>query len=224
MNILGWFFRFIGIALSAVLLAGAALLIFAMVPQLGNKALIVRSGSMMPAINVGDLVVIRPRDSGYEAGEVIAYKNPANEEITVTHRVARRFPTTTGYEYVTKGDANEQEDAYRVPDSAVLGRQLMVIPYVGRFLALGKTKIGFISLVVVPTLLIIAGDGIVLWRGFRKKRGVKELKRGKPRAGASNPDQGTSRVDGITKRSRKIGQVPNKKARKRVRLDGITRN
>ena len=220
MKIWGVFLRFMGIALSAALLAGAVLLMFATIPQLGNKALIVRSGSMAPAINAGDLVVVRPRDTGYEEGEVIAYQSPANEEVTVTHRVAERSPTTEGFEYITQGDANEERDAYRVQENQVLGRQLMVIPHVGRMLALGKTRIGFISFVIAPATLIIVGDALAIWRGVRKRRHVTRLKRGSVKEEGSGLRR-ESRVELVKKR--KIGAVPNRRMKKRVRVDGMGR-
>lgn len=162
--------KIVGLGLLAVLVVGGILTAGVTVPYFGNTAVIVRSDSMEPALKAGDLVVARPRAEGYEVGEILVYTSPNNEGLIITHRVVDRSPTTSGFEYVTQGDMNEEEDPYRVQEKDVRGRQILVVPYVGKMLAFGKTKPGFIGFVVVPVLLIVIGDGLYVWSEIRKRR------------------------------------------------------
>src|SRR3990167_6605460 len=84
--------------LMVVALVGVAMaLVYISVPAFGNKAMIVRSGSMQPAIGVGDLVVVRAKQilnspaivpiPKYKTGDVVAFM-AGNGKTLVTHRVA----------------------------------------------------------------------------------------------------------------------------------------
>jgi signal peptidase len=93
----------------------------------GYRALVVVSGSMTPFLNVGDVAVINVRTdlSDVRVGDVIAFYLGRN---VVIHRVVQVLNTSSGA-YVTKGDANESPDSYRVSHKALLGRYVFKIPY-----------------------------------------------------------------------------------------------
>ncbi len=145
------------------LLIGAVGLVIFATPLLGNRALIVRSGSMVPAIAVGDVVVVRPQSGPYYAGQVIAFKEQNGK--VVTHRVVA--VSQAGYQ--TKGDANAEADGWAVYDGDIIGRELFVVPWVGKALALAKTKIGFVLLVVLPTLLVILSEVRIVIKELRRR-------------------------------------------------------
>jgi signal peptidase I len=153
---------------SAVLLLAALGLVVVATPFFGNKALIVRSGSMEPAISVGDLVIVRPHDGEYTIGDIVAYRSPANDQILITHRVVDISHTGDAIAYHTKGDANDTPDEYTIPGHYIVGRHLFTVPFVGKLLALAKTKAGFATLVVVPAILVMLGEGFVIFREMRK--------------------------------------------------------
>lgn len=157
--------RWISTLGSCLLIAAAVALLLAVVPVFGNKALIVRSGSMEPTIGVGDLVIVRQAPT-YHAGEVIAFRGVNADKIIVTHRIAE----VRDEGLVTKGDANDSADGSVVTMDRVLGRQVLTVPHVGRALAFGKTKSGFLAFIVVPALLMITGDVMVIARELRGKR------------------------------------------------------
>ncbi len=146
-----------------------------LMPVFGNTALIVRSGSMTPTINVGDLIIARPQKNHYEPGQVIAYDMPGKDKVVVTHRVVDVSFDAKGATYRTKGDANNEADSFNVPEASVLGRNILTIPYVGRVLGFAKTKAGFLSLVLIPAGLVILGEVGVIIREMR--RGRKKEKR-----------------------------------------------
>ena len=79
--------------------------------------IVVRSDSMSPEINRGDLVIARAASAGdVEVGDVISVENRAG--VRVTHRVETVDPFGSSIQFTLKGDANA------VPDCAGLQRDL----------------------------------------------------------------------------------------------------
>lgn len=134
--------------------AGVAVLAF---PVFGNQALIVRSGSMEPNIPVGSVIVVRNSDNTagnlYDVGEVISYKHDANT--IITHRVVGMEKTPRGYEYITKGDANEEADGWVVKEENILGKNYFTIPEFGKLLAFARSQYGFPLLIILPAVFVI---------------------------------------------------------------------
>lgn len=145
-----------------LLLTSLAFVAFA-TPLVGNRALIVRSGSMEPTIRVGDIVIVRA--GTYQVGDAVAYRVPARDSMIVTHRIVGIKDGA----YITKGDANAEVDGWVVNDSNIIGKELFVVPWVGKVLAFAKTKAGFFSLVLLPALAVILSELRVIWREMRKK-------------------------------------------------------
>lgn len=161
---------------SLVLIAAALVLLAAATPVLGNKTLIVRSGSMSPAIGVGDLVVARPFAGSYERGDVIAFRSVGNSTIMVTHRIVDVVDESGGVAYITKGDANDAPDTGAVTADRVVGRVVVTVPYVGKALAFGKTREGFLAFVVMPAMLIMLMEIVNIVREVRvRRRGSSEV-------------------------------------------------
>lgn len=94
------------------------------------RAQIVTSGSMVPAIPVGAMVLTVPLDRLADPGEVILFAHPSGAA-TVLHRVVAVEHGAIDSDYVTKGDANDTTDGWRVPVHAVTGRVIAAIPLVG---------------------------------------------------------------------------------------------
>lgn len=123
----------------------------------GYKLFIVQSGSMEPAIRVGDLIVIKNAENYYK-GEVVTFKSEDGR--VVTHRIY----STTDSEgdkplYVTKGDANRSEDNDTTVKDQVLGKVVLVVPKIGYFSAFARSLPGLILLILLPALIIV-GDEI----------------------------------------------------------------
>ena len=76
--------------------------------------MVVLSGSMEPAIPTGGIVFTDTRQTAPCTGDIITYRLG---ETTVTHRVVR----TEKGSYITRGDANDGEDASPVAPSQVVG-------------------------------------------------------------------------------------------------------
>jgi len=90
---------------------------------------VVTSGSMAPAINIGDVVVTLPTKN-IERNDVIAFLSPSGE--VVIHRVVDVVPLDNGsVGYITKGDANRDVDPFIVTEGNVIGRMVLVVRYIG---------------------------------------------------------------------------------------------
>jgi signal peptidase len=90
---------------------------------------IVASGSMSPALEVGDMsIVISTNPSNIQVGDVIQYWQ--GEEMNL-HRVVQIQETESGVEFITKGDANNVPDTIPVTADQIRGKLIFTIPKVG---------------------------------------------------------------------------------------------
>lgn len=90
----------------------------------------ITSGSMWPVLKVNDLIFMRGiTGSEAQVGQIIIFKNPKGFTI---HRLIRKQGNTL----VTKGDANDVEDAPINPSDVIgrivyIGQSPLRIPYLG---------------------------------------------------------------------------------------------
>jgi signal peptidase len=95
------------------------------------KPSLVPSGSMVPVINPGDIVLTTAINTdAIKLGDIIEYKN-SKENINIVHRVIEIGGDTDTRYFITKGDANNAPDADPVSPQAVLGKEIFIIPKVG---------------------------------------------------------------------------------------------
>lgn len=142
-------------------------------PQFGNQALIVRSGSMAPAIHAGSIVVVSAKQNSpvYKTDDIIAFRSEKNSKTIITHRVVGVEPLKGGdVSYKTKGDANEEADGWIVNQKNVLGRVYFTIPFFGKILAFAKTDLGFPLLIIFPAVFVIIIEALNIVREIRKRR------------------------------------------------------
>ncbi len=109
----------------------------------------VESSSMVPTLNIGDVVVIvgvKPDD--IKVGDIIVFNKVVYSirkgyvkklKTPIVHRVVDIIERNGVKYFKTKGDANPLPDQWYVPEDAVLGKVLCIngepfrIPYVGYF-------------------------------------------------------------------------------------------
>lgn len=113
---------------------------------LGYSTAVVVSGSMEPALSVDDFILNHIQAS-YEQGDIITFQS--GDSLT-THRII----AVTDEGYMTQGDANNAADQDVVLPEKVIGRVVMVIPYIGNILAFFRTPLGMMLLVFIGFLLI----------------------------------------------------------------------
>ncbi len=143
-----------GAALLLTLLVAGACVTAAAYWHAGYRAYAVRTGSMVPTIPVGALVIDAPvsRDLP-RVGDVITFYTPTGP---ITHRVNAISSGLTE----TKGDANRTPDAWKVQSSRVIGHVIRVFPHVGYALVFLKQPTG------VPSLVLFALAAILAWSLF----------------------------------------------------------
>ena len=130
--------RAIGVAIGAVLVLFIAVLV--VVPRFyDGQALTVMSGSMAPAINAGDVIVVRGLNPDevcreIQMGEIITYFPKENDPTLITHRVvdkiAGHYPDGTNCRLIPQGDANNTPDDPVSPEQ-VRGQLMYDVPKVG---------------------------------------------------------------------------------------------
>ncbi len=135
---------------------------------------VVLSGSMEPAIQVGSVVVIKPATQ-YVQGDVITFGRDTRTEIPVTHRVVEVTSASRASQtFITKGDANGDNDPATVSSRDVIGKVQFTLPYVGYLLEFTKTPLGFMVLVVIPGALIALGEVYKIVRELLAMRRPKQ--------------------------------------------------
>jgi signal peptidase len=89
----------------------------------------VMTGSMMPRVAVGDVVISRPIEEARLApGQVLLFDDPDREGALRLHRVDSTAPDGM---LTTKGDANASADSSEVPPGDVHGIGVLRVPYIG---------------------------------------------------------------------------------------------
>jgi len=118
----------------------------------GYDLRLVRSESMKPAINMGDLIITGPLNGPINGeikpGTIVTYEY--SKEL-ITHRVQ----SIDGKTLVTKGDAAEDADSWSVTLSDVRGVYLFRIPYVGYVTSFVQTKLGWFLAIIIPGALLV---------------------------------------------------------------------
>jgi len=132
---------------------------------LGWRSLAVMSGSMAPALQTGDEIVVRPVAAGaLRVGDVVTFKDPSRRHILVTHRVRDVRVRGATVHVVTRGDANGGSERWSVAAAGRVGRVVYRVPQVGYATVAAGTPLGRILLVVVPALVLGACELRRVWR------------------------------------------------------------
>ena len=160
---LGWVAA--GLALGLVIAIAGPL-------ALGERPYTVLSGSMEPSIGTGDVVIVK-RISPLEAraGDVVTFADPEGTGRLITHRVRSSQVRAGDVSFVTKGDANNAVERWRVPAEGVISRVQYRVPEVGRLAVLTRTRTGLLLLVLVPTLLLGVHELARIWRPAKRAHG-----------------------------------------------------
>ncbi|MEM2971773.1 MAG: signal peptidase I [Candidatus Bathyarchaeia archaeon] len=116
-------------------------------------ALAVASESMLPTLNVGDLIIVQGVDPEQInakpiTGDIIVFKKSNND--LVVHRAI----SWDGYSFTTKGDNNPSPDTEKVDKNAVVGRVIGKIPYVGNLALIMHTTENMYLFVIILIILM----------------------------------------------------------------------
>lgn len=104
----------------------------------GYRAVCVLSGSMEDTLSVGDAVIIK-EDESYFVNDIISFRE--GSEI-ITHRIIAI--TDTGF--MTKGDANNTVDSKTVRKENIIGKEVLIIPWIGYIRIAVMSPVGLIMI------------------------------------------------------------------------------
>jgi signal peptidase len=150
--------RWIGNAALTLLIAGAVIVLSVGVgAALGFRALVVRSGSMAPAIESGDVVITRlVRPSAVEPGDVVTFRDTTRQGELVTHRVVQVTREPDRVSFVTRGDANTGEERWSIDPHGTVGAAAFRVPGAGHLLAWLRMPFVRTALLVSSALALAA--------------------------------------------------------------------
>lgn len=123
---------------------------------MGLESFVVYSGSMQPALGVGDLAVVAPtKPDQLREGDIITYRTSQRPDVVVTHRIVGIGMNELGrFSFQTKGDANNVVDQVGVEPQSVIGRVAYSIPKLGYLVGFAKRPEGRLLLIIVPGVLL----------------------------------------------------------------------
>jgi signal peptidase len=144
------------------------------------NAYVVLSGSMLPEIQIKDIVVTKKvAAEKLEVGDIITFIAPDTRYggISITHRIMDKYydEALGSYTYRTKGDANNTADGALVPNENILGKVILKVPKLGYLQDLLASKGGLIFVVLIPCLVILSYDIMkILKKVGQKTKIIKE--------------------------------------------------
>lgn len=167
---------FCGMEIATTIFLGAAMVFcIIIVAQIMSKGYVnifgyslfrVETGSMEPTITTGALLICKEAEiEVIETGDIICYRSKSQQMLgqVITHRVVDIIQSEDGTILLeTRGDANTVKDGFYVTRGNLVGK---VVWYSGEKNLLAEAigfvtgKIGFLSCIVIPVLLI---SGVLL--------------------------------------------------------------
>jgi signal peptidase len=141
-----------------------AILICSVMPLgFGDRSLVVRSGSMHPAIDTGDIVAVHPISPAVaRIGDIVTFKRHGK---LTSHRVRAIARQGATLQFTTQGDANTGQEHWSVPADGRIGRVMYRVPKLGFVVVKVQTPAGRCGLIILPALLL--GFSVLrrIWRG-----------------------------------------------------------
>ena len=124
-----------------------------------NPFYVVASGSMIPALEVYDIIVIQGHDPFEEVqvGDIIVFDRPSDHNRVIVHRV-ESILNEEPFTVRTQGDANPsfiRGTDYPITEEEYIGKVAYVIPQVGYITQILKPPMNYIIIVIVIGVMII---------------------------------------------------------------------
>ena len=150
----------------------ALIVVVSAFPIQGNIQIkVVQSGSMEPSISTGSVMLIKPASS-YKIGDIITFegnfKDARGKKIPISHRIVEMRVEGGNPIYITKGDANEEQDLKEVPQKQVIGKMYFAIPYLGYAIETMRTTYGFLALIIIPAGIIIYDQSAKVFKELKR--------------------------------------------------------
>lgn len=129
-------------------------------PWFPIKLQTILSDSMAPSLHTGDLLFVKSNLRNLKLGAVVSFTY-GNQ--LITHRIVG---VNSDGSIITKGDNNDTIDPWNIPASSVVGSPFIRIPYFGFFLMFLRHPVGWITLIIIPGIVIL----VVEVKNYIKKR------------------------------------------------------
>ena len=129
-----------------------------------NPFYVVSSGSMIPALEVYDVIVVEGNTTfeDIEKGDIIVFYSPKlyeqGKERVIVHRVSLDLSTDEQKIVRTKGDANPSSIAgtdYPITEKEYLGKVEYVVPQVGYITQILQPPINYIIIAVIIGVMVV---------------------------------------------------------------------
>ncbi|MDO8578832.1 MAG: signal peptidase I [Dehalococcoidales bacterium] len=125
-----------------------------MTPHFGWRVDGLRSGSMAPQLNTGDMVITRPAAvETVKINDIIIFRSLDKRQNLISHRVIG-IETNPSLAFQTKGDANESPDPFTVPAGNLVGELAFHVPLLGYAVLFLQTTSGLFVFLVFPGIFI----------------------------------------------------------------------
>lgn len=116
----------------------------------GCEAYIIKTNSMEPSIENGDVVITKKvPEEKIQVGDIITFKQDAD---IITHRISR-IEEENEKKYITKGDNNNVEDSSKITYQEIKGKEIITIPYLGKIINILQNKIVFWIILLIILIM-----------------------------------------------------------------------
>lgn len=152
-----------------------AVLLSATLPlAFGDRSMVVRSGSMTPAIRTGDVVVVHPiAPTEAKVGDIVTFQDPGSSGRLLVHRVRAMEQRADQVSFTTQGDANSTREHWKVPVDGTVGTVLYRVPKLGFAVNQISSPAGRIGLMIVPAMLLLVFLLVGIWRAGPDPKGTR---------------------------------------------------
>ena len=123
---------------------------------MGYTPLVVKSDSMAPTFNSGDLIFIKTCDTAdLKEGDIICFHTIINNEYALnTHRIQKIDTVGDARSYTTIGDNNNGiTDTHIISDGDIVGKYVGHLKNAGKVMDFLSSSVGFLIVIVLPMLL-----------------------------------------------------------------------
>ena len=143
------------------------------------NAYVVLTGSMLPDIQVYDVVITKKVEaSKLNEKDIITFASADSRFLgtIITHRIIKKnYDAESGqYTFQTKGDNNNVADSALVPEKNIYGKVILKIPKLGYLQEFLASDGGWIIVILIPCLTVISYDIVKLAKGLKKKKKKKK--------------------------------------------------
>jgi len=123
-----------------------------------NPFYVVSSGSMVPELQVFDVLVVQGNDpfESIKIGDIIVFNRPSGQDRVIVHRVAA-ITDEDPFTIRTKGDANPTSipgTDFPVTEEEYIGKVAYVIPQVGYVTRILTPPINYIVIAIIISVMI----------------------------------------------------------------------